>query len=218
MAHAYGHFLLGVAPGLPNAAVAVAVVEQRIRPDDRGRPATYRLDVVHLARLPPGFGLAEVGKHVADLARGLDNRDPCGGPEILVDAGFLGAEAWRDRFDERKPILVTVTAGGEERAEAGNRFVVPRMRLVAPLLTQFQDRRVDLAPVELRPALVDALKAFTDRAKHASGDALEAALDDANEGLVTATALAAWRASKRAPGRRDGAVQRFARTLDSYLD
>ena len=131
---AHGHYLVGVVPSLPAVPTAVAVVHQVVIRNERARLETAELLLRHLELVPAGTGLAELGRHVAELAALLAREDQtAAGPALLVDVSTLGHEPWVGRFGAHKPRLVVVTAGTGEADDGDRRHRVGRVTLAGLL-------------------------------------------------------------------------------------
>ncbi len=199
-------YYLGLDVGKVNDPSALCVLERRLKfqpgPHSPAHPdygaTRLRYSVRHLERLPLGTSYPAVADRVAAIADKLPLQ------EIVVDITGVGRPVL-DMLRE-KVLGVQLTGvhftGGEKATSPDNRvWNVPKKDLVSGLVVMFQSKELLIAEgLPDAPVLVKELvnfRQFLSATGYASfgNDGKEAQHDD----YVSACALAAWRAYRRAP-------------------
>jgi hypothetical protein len=185
-------FLLGLDLGQARDYSALAVVERAREPHpDGGGRLVSRYAVRHLRRWPLGTSYTAVADDLAGLVR----RPPLDGPVLVVDQTGVG-RAVVDCLAERRLAAalerVVLTGGRRASRSADGAWHVPKGELVGCLRALLASRRLRVAAVPERAALVRELLAFRVKITAAANETFAAGRERDHDDLVVAAALATW--------------------------
>jgi len=187
-----GDYLIGLDLGQARDYSALAVVERvwNCVADGVGRLVSHYA-VRHLQRWPLHTSYTAV---VADLA-GLVRKPPLSWPVLVVDQTGVGqavvdflAKAELAAALER----VVITGGRRTSQGASGAWHVPKKVLVRCLRAVLTSRRLHVAALPERPALLEELLAFRVRITAAAQETFAAGSHREHDDLVLAVALATW--------------------------
>jgi hypothetical protein len=165
-----------------------------------------RYAVRHLQRWPLGTDYPTVVAELVNLVR----TPPLTWPVLVVDQTGVG-QAVAD-FLSKAPLAarlerVSITAGKQTTHSANGVWRVPKKEMVRCLQAVLVSRRLQVAAVPQRAALMNELLAFRVKITSASQEAFAAGREKDHDDLVLAVALATWWGEHRA-GRPAAQVQR----------
>jgi hypothetical protein len=208
-------FVIGVELGQVSDVTAIAVVEaltlkflrsETVREDgmETIRPVYEGLDgrevrehppvnfaLRHLERFAVGSSYTEVRDKVVAVARNLR------GPAVVLDATGVGAAAI-NLFRSSGLYISTVTlVAGDQAAEEGSDYRVPKKDLVSVTQVLLQTGRLRIArALPHAELLARELVNFRSRVTAQTAESQLDWRERANDDLVLALAIAAWRAEK----------------------
>jgi hypothetical protein len=190
-------YISGLDLGQGSELTALAVLEQTTGPDphDPRRRAKYYA-VRHLERFALGTPFPAIGARLRDLFEAA----PLAHTVLTVDQTAVGTPVVnllrRARLKASiRP--VTITAGGQARADEDGSWSVPKNVLVSTLQVLLQTRRIKVAPrLPEAPTLVRELTTFRVKAALFRDDTLEAWREGPHDDLVLAVAIAAWQSEQ----------------------
>ena len=190
-------YLLGLDLGQARDYSALAILERvwKPHPDGAGRlEAHYALR--HLQRWPLHTSYTAVA---ADLAK-LVCLPPLQWPVLVIDQTGVG-QAVVDFLAEKQLAAalerVVITSGQQISRSACGNWHVPKKKLITCLLGLLKSRRLQLAAVPERPALIQELLAFRVKITAAANETFEAWRERDHDDLVLAVALAVWWGEQR---------------------
>jgi hypothetical protein len=187
-----GDYLIGLDLGQARDYSALAIVERVWNPvaDSVGRLVSHYA-IRHLQRWPLHTSYTAV---VADLA-GLVRTPPLSWPVLVVDQTGVGqavvdflAKAQLAAALER----VVITGGRRTSQGASGAWHVPKKDLVRRLQTVLTSRRLHVAALPERTALLEELLAFRVKITAAAQETFAAGRHGEHDDLVLAVALAIW--------------------------
>jgi hypothetical protein len=145
----------------------------------------------HLERFPVGSSYTEIRDRVVGLAQNLR------GPAVVLDATGVGAAAV-SLFRSGSLYVSTVTlVAGDQAAEDGSDYRVPKKDLVSVTQVLLQTGRLKIArTLPHAELLARELVNFRSRAPTQTAESQLDWRERANDDLVLALAIAAWRAEK----------------------
>ena len=211
-------YFIGVELGQVSDVTAIAVVEsltlpclrtERVRregwidvrpvyqaPDGsetRDHP-TVNFALRHLERFPVGSSYGEIRDRVVVLARGLR------GPAVIVDATGVGTAAV-NLFRYSGVYVTTVTlVAGDQLAQDGSDYRVPKKDIVSVTQVLLQTGRLKIArSLPHAQLLARELVNFRSRVTAQTSESQLDWREHANDDLVLALAIAAWKAEQN-PG------------------
>jgi hypothetical protein len=187
-------YFIGLDPGRDRDPCALAVVErvQAALGGGEGRPV---FAVRHLRRWPLHTSYAAVAAELATLVR----TPPLCWPVLVVDqtgvgqavVDFLARAGLAARLEG-----VVITSGRRSRRSAAGTWHVPKKELVGSLERVLRSRRLRVAALPERAALVRELSAFRVTITAAARETFGAGRERDHDDLVLAVALALWRADR----------------------
>jgi hypothetical protein len=185
-------YLIGLDLGQARDYSALAVVErvENALTDRAGRPLS-RYAVRHLLRWPLHTSYTAVAADLAALVR----TPPLRRPVVVVDQTGVG-RAVVDLLagSELAASLerVVITGGRRTSRGAGGAWRVPKKELVLRLQGLLRSRRLQVAALPEREALVREILAFRVKITAAAHETFGARRERDHDDLVLAVALAAW--------------------------
>ena len=199
------HIILSVAMGGGPQPTTIAALEQIvIRNDDHWKLETGALRLRHLERVPLEENYIRTVERITTLLEAPDIKDgeKCGGPTVVLDITASG-KALLELFErvEIEPIAVSITGVGTTEDEVDTReWQVPRVELIGLFRVLFETGRLKLAKdLDLVSTLLDELHAFKMKPPRIDPGDPDSWRETDHDGLVIATALACWRASRNIP-------------------
>lgn len=172
-------YIVGLALGAD--APAVCIIEAFGEREDPVRPILNRYDVRHLARLPMGTPYVGIVEDISMLLR----QPPLYQPELVIADETKVGKPVMDLFAQLKPVRVVITPGHGEGGMSGNyRYEISQSFLLSNLDAKLHDGSLGITG-DLPEA--SSLSAELKDLRAEAGD------------LVTAVAIAVWRATKRKP-------------------
>jgi hypothetical protein len=185
-------FILGLDLGKSQDFTALAAAQRTFQPDPERSDATLtHYAVRYLRRWHLGTPYTAI---VRDLAA-LVEKDPLHGSLLAADQTGVGAVVMdllreADLPVQLRPILITA---GHATTYTDGAWHVPKKELVSTLQVLFQGRRLKVAKVPDREALVKELLAFKVKVNAATGhESFEAWRERDRDDQVLAIALACW--------------------------
>jgi len=145
----------------------------------------------HLRRWPLGTSYTAITRDVADLVRAA----PLCWPRLAVDetgAGRAVVDMIRGAGVAAQLVPITITAGHAITPQADGSYHVAKKQLVSVLQVLLQTRRLKVAPVPERDALVKELLAFRVKITEPANETFESWRERDHDDLVLAVALAVW--------------------------
>ena len=148
----------------------------------------------HLERFPVGSSYTEILDRVVGLARNLL------GPSVVLDATGVGTAAV-NLFRHSSLYVTTVTlVTGDQSAHEGSDYRVPKKDIVSVTQVLLQTRRLKIArSLRDAPLLARELVNFRSRVTAQTSESQLDWRESANDDLVLALAIAAWKAEQN-PG------------------
>ena len=202
----HAHFILAISPATGAQHTVIAVVEQIvIKNDDRHwRLETGALKLRHLERVPLEESYLKTVERVTALLEESEIKDgeKCGTPDVVLDVTNTGS-AILELFQRVgiEPTAVNITGVGTTEDEVNFRdWRVPKVELIGLFRVLFETDRIKLSKdLDLVPALLDELRAFKMKPPRIDPGDPASWSETEFDGLVIATALAAWRADRNVP-------------------
>jgi hypothetical protein len=214
------HFIIGASLGEGKQPTTVAVLEQEVVKNSRWPAETNALLLRHLERVPDA-SYPDVVRRIGKLLESKELKDceACGKTEVMLDITGSGRPVL-DLFDRAtiKPLVVQI--GGVEELESvvgkWRHWRLPKTELVGVLRVLWESDHFKMAKeLDLVPSLLQELDEFKYKPPPINEHDPESWREGANDDLVFATAVAAWRAYKYVPLpdaiRRESARKRRAR-------
>jgi hypothetical protein len=217
------HYVVGLDLGIGAHSTALAVIQQETA--RRGEDAAWLVEAQlrHLHRFPPGTSYPDIVDQVREVLAEVKNRaETPQGPDLIVDITGCGrAGIGLMRSHNLRPILVTITAGSGEQEPEHQDWRVAKTELVSNLQVMFQTDLLRMATsLPLTPVLIDELQNFKLHPPTITPGDPESWREGAQDDLVFATALAAWRVARHTPyppESRDPYARRRRATSDSWM-
>lgn len=202
------HFIVGASIGSGSDSTAIAIIEQEIWEESRYRAKTHELRLRHLDRLPLEGGWPETVTHFDALLKRVEIKDAEGFGRVDVILDITGAsKAIVGLFEGARIKPHTVTIAGTEEDVRGNDWRVPKMELVGNLVMLYQSEKLKMASeLDLTDTFIKELKNFRLRPPPVDPKDPEAWRERQHDDLIFAVAVAAWRAHKHVPRKRQKVV------------
>jgi len=187
-----GDYLIGLDLGKARDYSALAIVERVWTPvADRAGRLVGHYAIRHLQRWPLHTSYTAVVADLADLVR----TPPLSWPVLVVDQTGVG-QAVVD-FLAKAPLAaalerVVITSGHRASQGARGAWHVPKKNLVRCLQAVLKSRRLQVAALPERAALLEEMLAFRVRITPAANETFAAGRQGDHDDLVLAVALATW--------------------------